>query len=329
MSIVHADRVPSFQRVGTVFDNNVTTRGMLDAADLSGWNVRVIPGEEAIDNYMTPKNLYFTVRDTKHDANQILGAVKSRYVPVQNEDAFAWADNILEGGGRWDSAGSFRESAVVFGAMEINEAEIVVDRNGLNDRVKMYLLISNSHDGSKPLQASITPVRIICQNTLNMALKTTKQSFKVKHTASADAKAMAARDALNLTFKYAQEFSGIANTMYQTKFSEQQFDTLIKQLYPKPEASTKADGTLTYGAVTRWQKNIDLIYDLRKSHTNRDIDGTAWGAYNTLTERLDWFRISKDTEASALAASGFVDGANNEKQNILDRILEMSGIAVH
>lgn len=323
MTNTFAGRVPSFQRIGTVFTDKVNTGTMLNRAELSGWNVDVRSGLDVIQNYTSPDNMYFTVRQ---DTNHILGAVKSRYVPVQNETAFEWADSILDGGGEWDTAGSFNDGATVFGAMRIDTAQIVVDPAGLRDMVNVYLLVSNSHDGSRPLQASITPVRVTCQNTLNMALKGTQQSFKIKHTASAEAKAMMARDALNITFKYSQEFNDLANTMYATSFSGQQFDALVKDLFPKPEAGKWKNGEDNNAPVTRWQKTLDLVYDLRTSDTNRNINGTAWGAYNILTERIDWFRQGSDETAKAIAVSGFTPSVTQEKQRILDKVLALSGI---
>jgi phage/plasmid-like protein (TIGR03299 family) len=328
MAITYAERTPSFQRLGTKVSAGLKSSEMLQEADLSGWNVRTVAGAEIIDRFEVPNNMYFTVRDTNVGTEQILGAVKSRYVPVQNEDAFSWADDIIEGGGKWDSAGSFRNSALVFGAMEIDSAQVSVDPEGLNDVIKMYLLVSNSHDGSRPLQATVTPIRVVCQNTLTAALKSV-QSFKVKHTASAERNAMVARDALNITFKYAKEFDILANKMYKTTFTDQQFDELVNKIYPKPEIIFGKEGKPQTGNITRWQSSIDIIYDLRKADTNRNIYGTAWGAYNVLTEKLDWFRKSNDEEATAVAASGFALTANIEKQNILDNILGMSGIAVH
>lgn len=326
MTIESAGRAPAFRRLGTTFsDGTLNTQEMLRESGLANWNVEVMPANNVITEYATPDNMYFTVRQSD---NRILGAVKSRYVPVQNESAFSWADGILDGGGQWDTAGAFKNGAVVFGSMIINEAEVVVDRGGLNDKVKMYLVVSNTHDGSRPLQTSITPIRVVCQNTLNMMLKDCAQTFKIKHTSSAEARAMLARDALNLTFRYSQQFNELANTMYQTKFDDIKFSQLIKDLFPKPDVVMGKDGKINKAPVTKWENTVELVHTLRTSHTNRDINGTAWGAFNILTERLDWFRQGENDEAKAQAASGFSGAVNNEKQRILEKVLDMSGIVV-
>jgi len=103
----------------------------------------------------------------------VLGVVGERYHVLQNEDLFSFGDNILDGGGRWETAGSLKGGRVVFGSLAL-ERETVLDPNGVADVVKTYLLINTSHDGSIAIQASITPVRVVCANTLNVALNRTK-----------------------------------------------------------------------------------------------------------------------------------------------------------
>lgn len=323
MTETFAGRVPSFRGLGTVFTEDLTTREMLHKAELTGWDVEKIKLGNIVNGYSVKDNLWATVRN---DTSHVLGVVRDRYEVLQNEDAFAWADGILEGGGTWDTAGSFNDGTKVFGSMLIDKASISIDPNGLNDKVDTYLLVSTSHDGSIPLQASITPIRVICQNTLNLALRNAGQSkvqqtFKVRHTVTAQARADVAREALGITFKYAEDFDKLANDMYQTKITDHQFEQMVKFLYPQPDAPKEGEKS---GAFTRWQNTVDTIWTLRDAPTNRDIKGTAWGALNTFTERLDWFRQGDNDEAKALAASGFSANINAEKQRILSTVLAVA-----
>lgn len=324
MTDTYAGRVPAFRQIGTVFTEDLNTVQMLREAGLTGWDVEKVKLNKLISGYSVKDNLYATVRN---DTNHVLGVVRDRYEVMQNEEAFAFADGILDGGGTWDTAGSFNDGTKVFGSMLIDKASISIDPNGLNDKVDTYLLVSTSHDGSIPLQASITPIRVICQNTLNLVLKNVgrskiAQTFKVRHTATAQARAEVAREALGLTFKYADEFSEMANKMYQTKITDNQFDQMIKNLYPKPvDAPKEGYGS---GALTRWNNTYNLLWELRDAPTNRDIKDTAWGALNTLTERLDWFRQGEDSDQKAIAASGFSANLNAEKQRILSTVLAVA-----
>lgn len=304
-------------------EDNVSTKEMLDLAGLSNWNVRTIPFSELISpSYISPENMFVTVRDTADGDKQILGSVKGRYHPMQNEDAFYWGDNILDGGGSWDTAGTFNNSSKVFGCLKIDTNSISVDSAGVNDKLGTWLMVSNSHDGSLPLQASIIHMRIICQNTFNLALKTANNNmnstFKIRHTATAEARATVAREALNITFKNAEEFGLLANRLHSMPATINDYDRVFNWLYPKPDDENKI-------GMTRWQNKRELIHELRNAPTNAAINNTAWGVLNTFTERIDWFSQGDYTESNALAGSGFSIATTNEKQRVLDAILSLSG----
>jgi phage/plasmid-like protein (TIGR03299 family) len=163
-------RQPAWHGLGTVFTEEKNTAEMLEAANLNGWNVRL--EDMPIPAHLTSDKEYqYVVRTNPTDKTQtdVLGVVGERYHVMQNEDLFSFGDNILDGGGRWETAGSIKGGRVVFGALAL-ERETVLDPSGVSDVVKTYLLINTSHDGSIAIQASITPVRVVCANTLNLAL---------------------------------------------------------------------------------------------------------------------------------------------------------------
>ena len=115
---------------------------MLAAANLNNWNVRLVD-VEIPDTLTSDKSYQYVVRTnpTYPSQTDVLGVVGQRYVPVQNEELFAFGDNILDGGGRWETAGSIRGGRVVFGSLAL-ERETVLDPTGVADKVKTYLMIS-------------------------------------------------------------------------------------------------------------------------------------------------------------------------------------------
>jgi phage/plasmid-like protein (TIGR03299 family) len=291
---------------------------MLVAANLNGWNVRLEDLE--IPNTLTSdKNYQYVVRTNPTDATQtdVLGIVGERYVPLQNEDLFAFGDNILDGGGRWETAGSIRGGRVVFGSLAL-ERETVLDPSGVADVVKTYLLINTSHDGSIAIQASITPVRVVCANTLNLALGNikkrdgVKQTFKIRHTQSAEGRIQVARETLGLANAYMDKFDQMAKLMIETEITAQQFNEIILAAYPKPDKDVK-------GAIKKWENKVNLINDIYTGEFNHTIAGNAWGALNALTERLDWHRNARgtNTENMLASASGFDPAINAEKNRLL------------
>ena len=316
-------RQPAWHGLGTVFEEEVTTKEMLDLANLNDWNVRL--EDVAIpDGFASDKGYSFVTRTNPFDReqNDVLGVVGERYVPMQNEDLFDFGDLMLDGGGRWETAGSIKGGRQVFGSLAL-ERETVLDPNGVGDKINTYLLINTSHDGSVAIQASITPVRVVCANTLNVALssvkgkKGIKQSFKIRHTATASGKVAQAREALGLANAYMDEFDIMAKEMIESEISKAKFDELIALAYPAPTGEDKK------GSYKKYQGKVDLLQSIYVGQYNNTIAGTKWGAYNALTERLDWYRSARGgTNESILAsASGFDPMINAEKNRLLKLVL--------
>ena len=311
-------REPAWHGLGTVFTEEKSTSEMLAAANLNGWNVRL--EDMPIPSHLTSDKEYqYVVRTnpTTDTQTDVLGVVGERYHVLQNEDLFSFGDNILDGGGRWETAGSIKGGRVVFGALAL-ERETVLDPNGVADKVKTYLLINTSHDGSIAIQASITPVRVVCANTLNLALNRTKkkdgvkQSFKIRHTQTASGKVQIARETLGMANKYMDEFDIMAKAMIEKTVDAKMFNDIILAAYPKPDADAK-------GSFKKWENKIDVINDIYTGEFNGMIAGNAWGAFNALTERLDWYRSARggSNESILASASGFDPAINAEKNRLL------------
>ena len=315
-------RQPAWHNLGTVFQDEVNTAEMLSLAKLDNWNVRL--EEVPVPAGFTSDKTYSFVSRTNpfnKDQTDILGIVGERYTPLQNEDLFSFGDNLLDGGGRWETAGSIKGGRVVFGSIALQNS-ITLDPNGIADKIDNYLLINTSHDGSIAIQASITPVRVVCANTLNLALssfkgkKASKQTFKIRHTQTAEGKIAVARQALGLANTYIDEFSELANKLIQTEITKAQFDKIVELAYPAPEKDSK-------GSFKKHDSKVELLNDIYVGQYNNTIAGTAWGAYNALTERLDWYRTARggNSESIYASASGFDPVINAEKNRLMGLVL--------
>jgi phage/plasmid-like protein (TIGR03299 family) len=319
-------REPAWHGLGTVFTEEVTTAKMLEMAHLDKWNVR-LEDVAVPEGFASDKTYSFVTRTNPFEPtqNDILGVVGERYKVLQNEDLFAFGDNILDGGGRWETAGSIKGGRQVFGSLAL-ERETILDPNGVSDKVKTYLLINTSHDGSVAIQASITPVRVVCANTLNLALtalkgkgKAPKQSFKIRHTQTAEGKIAVAREALGLANAYMDEFDKMAQAMIEKEITQKQFEEILALAYPAPEKDAK-------GSFKKHDGKVDLIYSIYNGAQNGMIAGTAWGALNGLTERLDWYRNSRggSNESILASASGFDPMVNAEKNRLLKIVQQVA-----
>ena len=296
-------------------DEDVSTQTMLDEAKLSNWNVRLSPLTDYIPETFNDVSENSLVLRTNpfNGGTDVLATVGKRYHVLQNEELFAFADNIHDANPecRWESAGSLKKGKVVFGTVDIPRT-MVLDPQGANDETKLYLIVWTSHDGSVAVQAAITPVRVVCQNTLNLAMSNAKQSFKIRHTQSVEGRIQVARETLGLALGYFDEFEKEAQSLFAQAITDVEFSKLIRTIYPKPEGERQA-------TITKWENKVVLIDDLyHNSPTNATIKGTKWGAFNALTERLDYFRSGRGNSETLMAgASGFDPILTAEKNKLL------------
>ena len=295
-------------------DEEVTTQTMLEEAKLNNWNVRLSPITEHVpESWNDVSNASLVIRDNPFNGGtDVLATVGKRYKPVQNEELFSFADAIhdTDPNCRWESAGSLKKGKVVFGTVDIPRS-MILDPKGANDETKLYLIVWTTHDGSVAVQAAVTPVRVVCQNTLNLAMRQAKQSFKIRHTQTVEGRIAVARETLGLTLGYFDEFEKEAKAMFEQSITDAEFSKLIQTIYPKPDKDAK-------GAIKKWENKVVLLDDLyHNSPTNANIKGTKWGAFNALTERLDYFRTGRGNSETLMAgASGFDPVLTAEKNKI-------------
>jgi phage/plasmid-like protein (TIGR03299 family) len=303
-------------------EETVTTKQMLDAAKLSNWNVKLESVKDFTPDtyrYTGGENFLVTRTNPNDNGTDVLSVVGSRYKVVQNEELFSFADNIHDGNPdvNWESAGSLKNGRVVFGTMSIPRT-MVLDPEGANDTTNLYLVVYTSHDGSVAVQSAITPVRVMCQNTLNFAMKKAKQSFKIRHTQTVEGKIIAARETLGLTMNYFDEFEKQAQELFKVEVNNKKFNEIIQSLYPQPKEDVK-------GSIKKWENKIELIENIYSMPYNANIKGTAWGVVNTLTERLDYFRTArKDSDSLMAGASGFDALVTAEKNKIVKQVLALT-----
>jgi phage/plasmid-like protein (TIGR03299 family) len=233
-------------------DENVTTATMLEEAKLSNWDVRLSPITDYIPEAFNDVSQASLVLRTNpfNGGTDVLATVGKRYKPVQNEELFAFADNIHDANPecRWESAGSLKKGKVVFGTVDIPRT-MVLDPQGANDQTKLYLIVWTSHDGSVAVQAAITPVRVVCQNTLNLAMRNAKQSFKIRHTQSVEGRIQVARETLGLALGYFDQFEIEAQELFNQAITDVEFSKLIQSIYPKPDKDVK-------GAMKKWENKV-------------------------------------------------------------------------
>lgn len=165
---------------------------------------------------------------------KILGVVSDRYKIVQNEEAFAFTDALLGEGVRYETAGSLQGGRKVWLLAHLPHEYIIS-----GERISPYLVFFNSHDGSGAIKAAITPIRVVCQNTLNLALSTAKRSWSMIHTGDIQGKITEARNSLLMAERYMDSFGHELEALRRKKMTDRQVMDYIEILLPVEEGSTE------------------------------------------------------------------------------------------
>ena len=182
---MYSTREKPWHGLGVVVKEAPTSEEALRLAGLD-WNVVqeaiYTPFREKIEGFKA------NVRDTDR---KVLGVVSDRYKVVQNVEAFSFTDELLGHGVRYETAGSLSGGRRVWLLARLPREYIIA-----GERISPYLVFSNTHDGSGSVKVAVTPVRVVCNNTLNLALETAQRSFSMVHTGNISDKITEARDTL-------------------------------------------------------------------------------------------------------------------------------------
>lgn len=166
------------------------------------------------------------VANTRNVDGKVLGIVSDAYKIVQNTDAFAFTDNLIGGDVRYETAGSLGGGKRTWLLARLPETEIC------GDKTEQYLVFTNTFDGSGSVRVSCTPVRVVCQNTLNLALNTAKRSWSIRHTSKIETRMKEAHDALQLAGDYIDALKYRGEKLATQHLSAYELDKLVKELFP-------------------------------------------------------------------------------------------------
>lgn len=255
--------------LGTKVDEAPTSAEALELAGLN-WKVEQTPVYTA-DGTLIP-NYKANVRNTD---NSVLGIVTDRYQIVQNEEAFEFTDSIVgeteNGVVKYETAGSLNHGKKIWLLAKMPTQKV------LDDEVEPYMCFTNSHDGSGAIRICMTPIRVVCQNTLNMALSQAKRSWSTKHVGDIESKLEEAKMCLELADEYMYNLSIEAEKLANTALRREQIDEILNEMFPVDDLTSE-----------RKKSNIQQIKDeFYIAYFMPDIEkfiGTAWGAINAMSD---------------------------------------------
>ena len=222
------------------------------------------------------------VRDSDR---KVLGVVSDRYKVVQNEDAFSFTDELLGKGVRYETAGSLQEGKKVWLLARLPREYIIA-----GERISPYLVFSNTHDGSGSVKVAITPVRVLCNNTLNLALSTASRSFSMIHTGNIQDKIQEARDTLFMAEHYMDCLGAEFEELRKQKVSDAQVKEYMEILLPMEKDASEIQS-----------KNIlCLREDMKKRYYDApDLQKVGNNAYRFINAVSDFATHAKPLRKTA------------------------------
>lgn len=262
--------------------------------------VEELPVENIVgDSFIHENDLFTKVPNGyatyRMDSGYPLGIVKERYTPVQNVDAFKFFDNAIgRNAAIWQTAGLFDGGRRIFVSAKLPNTISVK-----GDHVDSYLVFTNSHDGSTGVKILFTPIRVVCENTLNAAIRTSTSYVSFRHTKSVHDNISTANEILGICSVISGQLQETYDYMRNIKISDGKAEEIIaKTVLTESDFNNLASGGYSfrrifnrdYNAINfanistqklKMMLNMQLYY--HEGIGQKEIEGTGWGIYNAIT----------------------------------------------
>jgi phage/plasmid-like protein (TIGR03299 family) len=250
-------RVVPWHGIGARVDSALNSE---EALEKSGLNWTVIQRPIMTSGYDPIPGYKANIRDMDE---KVLGVVTDRYKVVQNSEAFAFTDSLLGEGVRYETAGSLQEGRKVWLLAKLPDKYIIE-----GEQIEPYLVFSSSHDGSGAIKVAMTPVRVVCQNTLNIALSTAKRVWATVHVGDLAAKMNEAHNTLLLAEKYMGQLGAEFSRLSRIRLTDAKVMEYIEMLLPMDDNATD----IHKKNITRIREDLKIRYfdapDLRHVGSN-------------------------------------------------------------
>lgn len=284
-------RVAPWHGLGVCVENAVSSE---KALKVSGLDWSVVQNSIITEESVPIPGYKANIRNTD---NKILGVVSDRYKVVQNAEAFAFTDALLGDGVTYETAGSLQDGRKIWLLAKLPKKYTIG-----GEQIEPYLVFSNSHDGSGAIKVAMTPVRVVCQNTLNLALSTAKRVWSAAHVGEISEKMYQARNTLLLAEKYMVELGDEFSRLSKVTLTDRKVMEYIEMLLPMDENPSAAR-----------RRNIDRIReDLKIRYFKApDLEQVGNNAYRFMCAVSDFATHAKPLRET-----------RNYRENVLGKTIE-------
>lgn len=290
--------------LGTVVQEAPTSKDALELAGLN-WTVE---GKPVYDSNGVEIKGYKA--NTRSSDGSVLGVVTDRYKVVQNFEAFDFTDNLVGEGVTYETAGSLKNGKTIWLLAKMPERKI------LDDDFDPYICFTNSHDGTGAIRVVSTPIRVVCNNTLNLALANATRSWSTRHMGDMNSKLQEAKHTLQLANDYLDALAENADRLANEKFMPEDVNAVLDELFP-----------ITEDMSDRKKNNIQLAKDgIQVCMLAPDLVkflNTKWGFINAVSDWVGHANPARATENYAENNWGRIMNGHP----IMDRAMALIGIA--
>lgn len=316
----YVGRKDAWHKLGTVLDRAFTSKEALEQGGLDFEVETTRLNYNYGGNLITAPDSFAIVRKDKNDHTGFLGTCGTSYVPIQNNQVFSFFDYLVDKNEAiYECAGALGNGERIWILAKLPD-NIVIGPNK-QDIIKKYILITNSHTGKHSATAMMTPIRVVCENTLNMAINSTSSNYvRIIHTRNAEQKLQSAHELLGFSTKYYDQLKIKFDSMALSKITDRQLIEYVNKLLLTDEESKSNE------ISTRKRNQIDSILDLYQSGSGSEFSrGTVWGAYNAVTEYFDHYFVSEGPINSndRLLKNVWYGTGYNKKQEAMNMALEL------
>jgi len=277
--------------LGTKLEHPATAEEAIKAAHLD-WTVKKIPLYAWGEGVAYPIDDKFTVVPVHlwgQEKCPTFGIVGRDYTPMQNHEAFQFFDPIVgEGAAIYHTAGALDEGRRIWLLAKLpSDIEVAA-----GDITHKYLLLSNSHDGTGSVQIKFTPTRVVCHNTLTMALQEGESAIRVPHTRDINERLKAARENLHLINTKYEEIERVMTDMARVMM-EGRLANYLKLVFPDPPSSKDRR---EFERMEEQRRRAAVLFTKGKGNDLKGVAGSLWAAYNGITEMIDHGRNRRTPE---------------------------------
>jgi phage/plasmid-like protein (TIGR03299 family) len=317
-------REPEWHQLGTIIPAGLSDISAILKASGCGFTVKQrpvefsLPGRDDVTVHTEVPGQFVNYRD---DTGAPLGVVGKIYTPVQPAQSVGFLQALVnDGNAVVDTMGALDGGKRIFCSLRLPE-DMVIDAGGVNDHIRLYVVVFDRFDGQGQFQAVATPWRPRCGNTERLGLANAVTSWGVRHTTTAPERVTEAQKTLALSHRYAGEFAAEENELARAKMSLDTVDELIAEIWGEQDATAGNRAKLANS------RRRDEIHGLARNYTE-ELGRTGYALERVFT---DWFDhvapkkvIGDGAKAAARATAALVGTDDGKKTKVHAKLLQVA-----